>query len=101
MINKNGLARFIVEGEHIATFAQVVLCDIDGQDYAFAQWAMHARSPSIGLSGTIQLRGAVVNGLSVWTNDEKITAFIDGTVSSRPLTAEERRFDFMEHRAGT
>lgn len=101
MIGKSGLARFLVEAEHIETFATVVLIDVHGQDYAFAQWAMHVRSPSIGLSGAVHLKTPAVNGLSIWTNDEKITAFIDGSVTRRPLTEAERRFDFLEHRAGT
>ena len=100
LVPKTGLARVLVEAEHHETFAQVVLVDLAGQDYAHAQWGMHVRSPSIGLSGAVLLRG-VVNSLSVWTNDEKVTAFIDGSVVRRALTDDEKRFDFREHRAGT
>lgn len=101
MVPKKGLARALVEAENCATFEMITLVDVPGQDYAHAEWGMHVRSPSVGFDGSIALNRPAVNSLSFWTNDEKITAYIDGSIARRSLTEDEQRFDFREHRAGT
>lgn len=103
---KDGLAAAIIEGESHFTHQQFRIIEIAGQDYAHCQWQVYTPMPTFGLRNVGPMDAAIevtprVLGLSMWTRDEKFTAFIDGTVEVRPLTIQEKAFDFREHKAGT
>lgn len=98
---KDGLIAALIEGECMKTHEVYVLAEVRGQDYAFAQWDSHVRTgPGIGLKRDFK-PFRMTHGLALLTRDERVTVFIDGTVARRPLTDEERGFNFYEHRAGT
>lgn len=98
---KDGLKWAIIEGESIFTQEGFRIVEIPGADYAHTQWEGHVRSLPFGWAEAAVTFTPKIHGMSMWTNQEKITAFIDGRVTRRPLTPEERRFQFREHTAGT
>lgn len=97
---KDGLVWAIIEGESIFDHREFKIVEIPGSIYAFCQWEVHVRPPIFGGPEALKLTPRT-QGLSMWTGEEKITAFVDGTVKRRLLTAEERKFQFHEHSAGT
>lgn len=88
---KDGLVRAFIEGRS-ATGEVFPVLHVDGPDYVFCQGeAWTSLRPGSKTS---------VIGLSFLTRDEKLTAYIDGQVKRRYLTARERQFKFCEHTAG-
>jgi hypothetical protein len=98
-VNKNGLVRAAIEGEKLLGYAQSTLLEIDGHDYVTSQWEASVSVP-INPGTKTYKRQADIVGLSLITREEKITIFVDGSMSRRNLTEEEKKFKITEHSLG-
>lgn len=99
-IDKTGLRKAAIEAENVLTHELWTPLEMDGHDYAFCQWEAFARSPSLGNFDSVQLITKIA-GLTMYTNDERLTVWVDGSITRHPLTDDERAFKFREHSAGT
>lgn len=96
MVDKTGLVLAAIEGEHRDTQEEMTLVECQGQDFALFQWEAYARCPGLGMPAVFTPRTNVA-GLSLLTRDEKITVWINGQWERKPLSAEEKEFNFHEH----
>lgn len=99
-IDKTGLIAAVIEGECIRTHQLCQLFSMSGNEYAFCQYEAYSKVPGLGpSSGSWKLR-THISGLSLLSNDKKYTVGVDGGITSRHLSAEEKRFQFKEHTSG-
>jgi hypothetical protein len=97
-INKEGLTRASIEGENRETYEIRTFFECEGSDYAFCQGEAFVKVPGVlGLKGSVTIKGTVA-GISFLTREEKISVWVNGTVSRRLLSIEEKKFNFMEHK---
>lgn len=89
-VNKNGLIRACIEGEHVKTFETVTFVEVEGPRYVSTQWDMVARMRT-------GFRGEKI-GLSFLTDKEKVSVLVNGQVGMRDLTQEERKFKLAEYK---
>lgn len=96
-VNKSGLLWASIEAESIDphNYKLETLVQVPGQDFASFQGEVFSRVGAFGV-GEAQVR-AHVCGISLLTNDECITANVDGSVARRALTAKEKEFKIYEH----
>ena len=94
-IKKDGLVRAFIEGEKVGEWVIKPMLEVDGHMYASAQWQTAAGVSPFG-TGEYTAKGRII-GLSLLTNDEKLTVFVDGRGERRPLTAHEKQFQITEH----
>lgn len=100
-VDKAGLVRAAIEMESVVTQETTVALELDGADYASAQWEAYARVSNVLAPGRVAPPSQIA-GLSFLTRTEKITVFVDGRLTRRDLTAEEKKLStFTEHTAGT
>ena len=101
-VSKTGLIRASIQRESIATQIVETVLEIDGHEYVSARWEAYAKGPGmlLGLKGKARLAPKIW-GLSFKTNDRLWTVALDGQVSSRSLSLEEKKFRLEEHPAGS
>lgn len=97
-LNKYGLSYAAIQGE-LANSTLHTLFECDGHDYVMAQWIMAASSAAFfkNKNFTSYKAPADVIGLAFLTRQEKVTAYVNGIVTRRPLTEEEKKFKKKEH----
>lgn len=98
-INKEHLANVIIEGENRITFELRRLLVCEAAAYVSMQWEAYSKSPSLGLKaehGQFKLR-AIIAGLSILTREEKITCWVNGTISRQPLSEHDKTWKIKEH----
>lgn len=96
-IKKENLSKAIIEGENRQSWEITPFLELDGHDYAFAQWEAYSRISSVLRLQGEQTPQVHISGLSFWTTTEKITVFINGSIERRALTPEDQKFKFKEH----
>lgn len=99
-INKTGLIQAAIEGEHVTGYGIKTLFECDGHDYASASWMAASSMPAlIGKinAGSVRLIPDII-GLSFTTRNERVSVFVDGSISRRPNTEYEKQFKLREHR---
>lgn len=94
-VDKTNLLYALIEGEKFGHWTQKVLVRVPGQIFATAKWV--AGTSVLMGGGDVKSTPAEIVGLTLQTNDEAITAFIDGSVSRRALSAADRKFKLREH----
>jgi hypothetical protein len=98
-VNKDGLAYAIIEGECRHTFEMKRLFVCEAAEYVSMQWEAYAKSPSLGLKpihGAMKLR-ANIAGLSILTREEKVTCWVNGTISREQLSEHDKTWKIKEH----
>ena len=98
-VNKEGLAKVIVEAENRQTYELKQLLVIDGPDFASMQWEAYTKAPTFGLQakhGAIKLP-AYIAGLSVLTRESKITCWVNGKITQEQLSEHDKLWQIHEH----
>jgi hypothetical protein len=97
-VSKENLACVIVQGEdQNCNLKNIVV--MEGHKYASMQWEAYSLIAPFGTL-TIQRPRAFISGLSILTNEEKITVRVDGEIHVRQLTNHDKKFDIIEHKTG-
>jgi hypothetical protein len=81
----------VIETEHQAGWGILRALEIPGQDYVSTQW-VSAQSLVVGSPST------KIVGLAMMNRWDKFTVLIDGRVTVRPLTDNEKKFNLHEYR---
>lgn len=98
-VNKEHLAYVIIEGESRHTFELRRLLVCEAAEFASMQWEAYSKSPSLGLKashGKFKLQ-PIISGLSLLTREEKITCWVNGTISREPLSEHDKTWKIKEH----
>lgn len=97
-VKKDGLLRAVIEGENMRNYSLVTFVEIEGSRYVSAEWIGYAR-----IGNPFAVKHAVtprthIGGLSMLTDAEKISVYVNGKVEVRDLTEEEKKFKLHEHK---
>jgi hypothetical protein len=90
-VKKSNLKTAVIETEHQAGWGILRALEIPGQDYVSTQW-VSAQSLVVGSPST------KIVGLAMMNRWDKFTVLIDGRVTVRPLTDDEKKFNLHEYR---
>ena len=96
--DKSNLLYGIIEGERQG-YGPKVLLEIDGHMVAGFQWVTAMSSPSFGRFQSYTNSGPVL-GMSILTNSQKASVFIDGSGACRNLNEYELKHKTTEHSLG-
>lgn len=97
-IDKTNLAKAIIEGEMIGSWALKPFAEIDGHRYVSCSWIMAASLPVFN-AGIFKTGGSII-GMAMFTEDEQVLVFVDGKIAIRRLKPHEKKTDVMEHSIG-
>jgi len=97
--DKNNLSIACIQGEKVGSWVIQNLVTIDGTRFVGFKW-VYAASLGGFNPGTFKPTPMVI-GMSILTNDEQATVYLDGRVALRKLTDNEKDLKFMsEHSRG-
>ena len=91
-VNKEGLARAIIEGKNIVTRECSVLYEVPGWDYCNFGWVAAAICPTF-IKGEIKPLTQLV-GLCLTTRNHIITVFEDGSFQKKERPPEDQAFHY-------
>lgn len=95
---KDGLLWAAIEAESIFDFTIKRLVEVSGPDLQTIEWDTFVRGPGVSWKGGSYQPACRLAGLSLITRTERISAKIDGSLTRKVLSAEERCVNVFEHR---
>lgn len=98
-VKKSRIAWAVIEAEKIGSWVTKEMLRIPGEDYAHATWDVALSAPMFLKPGQEFVKAGDIVGLTMFTNDQATTVFVDGQIRTRELTTEERKFNVTEHRS--
>jgi hypothetical protein len=89
LYNNKGIIRAAIEAKDMVSRVVSTVAEADSANFRVFRWLAVARIP-MGLRGEFTPTTNIV-GLSMWTMDDCIECYIDGTIKTRPLTNDEKK----------
>jgi hypothetical protein len=97
-ISKTGIVYAAIQIEIMGQWTARTMFECDGHDYVSSRWIGATSAGSgIGLKGKYQLSPSII-GLCFVTRTENVSCFVDGSMSRKPLSAYDKKFNIREHR---
>ena len=91
-VKKDGLVRVAVEGQCIYTHNLVTLFELDGHEYACAEWDAYSKLPGFYKGDFAVKPRTFISGISLLTQTERIMIRVNGKVDRMTLAEYDRQF---------
>jgi len=99
-VDKRGLKSASIQGEFHRDYIVKTFWFCPGEDYATMKWEGAVNIPGVlGFQGEVKLAPRII-GLSLLSRSERITVFVNGEITKRPINEDEAKFKIYEHSRG-